>query len=440
MRRPLASVALVATLAAACAGGEPSVQASSPTPEPAPELQTGMGVTAEPCPDGDPERGCIYLAVLSDLETGPFWPFGAAVAAGVEAYWAEVNGTGGIGGYDVDVTTYTRDTAFDLETSATVAAEVAEDVLAVALSLGTEPTLAAMDAVATEHPDLAFVPGSFWSGWWSEPRALPSGADYCTQVSNALDRATADAATSSGEGDPQLDLAVVHFDDLYGRDVVAGVQRWAERNAIPFDVEGQAIASTPGTDGTQDGAVEALLDLEPELIVVATGPLELASIVAKIASQDAGGRVIAPAVAFTPGVLDAEELAGPIQERVSLELPWAPWGADTPAHDRMGRVLLGQLPPNDGYTFGWIWSYPLHALLQAAAAAGDVSRAGLAAVRAEVEVDYQEALPARRLGGAPHVATLSAVPDAEAPLGVRALGELSVGPSASRDSQPCAAR
>ncbi|MEX2324748.1 MAG: hypothetical protein WD576_03290, partial [Nitriliruptoraceae bacterium] len=124
--------------------------------------------------------------------------------------------------------------------------------------------------------------------------------------------------------------------------------------------------------------------------------------------------------------------------------PWEPFDGDTPAHEAIRASLNGALPVNDGYTFGWIWSYPIKAALEAAVESGDVTRAGLRAVVDGLEVDYEGALPPRTFGGdsnetAVRVATIN-VPDPNAPLGVRVIAKDVTGPTADAHdySSPCA--
>ena len=58
------------------------------------------------------------------------------------------------------------------------------------------------------------------------------------------------------------------------------------------------------------------------------------------------------------------------------------------------RDALGSVTGNDGYTSGWIWSYPLKAALEQAASDGDLTRSGLlVAVKKLKSVDYQGMLP-----------------------------------------------
>jgi hypothetical protein len=100
----------------------------------------------------------------------------------------------------------------------------------------------------------------------------------------------------------------------------------------------------------------------------------------------------------------------------------------------MEEATGGKPPANDGYTFGWIWSYPLKAVLEQALKNGDLTRAGVRKAVDQVTVDYEGALPSRRYGGDPNeTAVREAVivePDPKAPLGASVLKDLFVGPTA----------
>lgn len=77
------------------------------------EATLGTGVTSEPCPDAvDESKGCIYLGIISDL-TGVFAGVGVPLTDGGQAFWKRVNEEGGIGDYEVDVTTYVKDNKYD---------------------------------------------------------------------------------------------------------------------------------------------------------------------------------------------------------------------------------------------------------------------------------------------------------------------------------------
>ena len=102
--------------------------------------------------------------------------------------------------------------------------------------------------------------------------------------------------------------------------------------------------------------------------------------------------------------------------------------------------------PNDGYTAGWVWSYPLKAALQKAAENKDLTRAGLlAAVKSLTSVDYEGMLPegAGNYSGSPNddVFRQSEIykPDEAAPSGVSELEPFFTGPTAKdyKFEKPC---
>ena len=52
-----------------------AAEETTTTTEAGVEVAFDVGVTAEPCPDSpNPDNGCIYLGVISDLTDGPFAP------------------------------------------------------------------------------------------------------------------------------------------------------------------------------------------------------------------------------------------------------------------------------------------------------------------------------------------------------------------------------
>jgi hypothetical protein len=140
-----------------------------------------------------------------------------------------------------------------------------------------------------------------------------------------------------------------------------------------------------------------------------------------------------------------ESPAAPALEAAFTHIaPWEAFDGESDAHAAMQEALgEGNLPQNDGFTFGWIWSYPMGALLERAAENGDLTRAGLRAAVDGLEVDYEGALPNRTFGGDPNeTAVRTAVigrPDAEAPLGLTTVETGVTGPTADEYdySSPC---
>ena len=154
------------------------------------EIQIGDGVTEEPCPEAvNPDTGCIYLGVLSDLTEGPFAALAVPIVDGQRAYWEQVNADGGIAGYEVDIDTYTRDTKYQAAEHAAAYQQIEPNILALAQTLGTvntEAILPDMDAA-----DIVGAPASWWSGYAFEENdfglILENGYSYCTEAIVGLD-------------------------------------------------------------------------------------------------------------------------------------------------------------------------------------------------------------------------------------------------------------
>ncbi|MGH2735218.1 MAG: ABC transporter substrate-binding protein, partial [Actinomycetota bacterium] len=183
---------------------------------------------------------------------------------------------------------------------------------------------------------------------------------------------------------------------------------------------------------------------EADLVIITTGPAEMAEIVGGVAARGFQGKFIGTSPTWNKGVLDSP--AGPAIEQLYLQSgPWAPFDTDTPGHQAM-REAVGDVDPNDGYTSGWVWSYPLRAVLEAAYENGDLTRAGVVQAATELEsVDYEGMLPedAGLFTGDPDETVFRQIvisrPDANAPSGVTVEEDFFQGPTAEAYdfSEPC---
>lgn len=443
LRRVMAFVAVLALAATACGGGdEPTGEdgtdtgTATGTEDGATEIATGPGVTDEPCPDAvNEDNGCIYLGILSDLTEGPFAALANPIVDGQQAFWTRVNEDGGIAGYDINISEYTRDNKYNPQTHVTEYQAIADSVLALAQSLGTPPTLAGLEFY--QQDDMMAVPASWWSGW-SVPEAdssliLESGQPYCIESMNGLDYVAQDTEIGS--------VMAVGYPGDYGGDGAAGAEEWANANGAEW--LGFTETAPNAVAGNQDAAVGAILQNQPDVVQVGTGPSEVAEIVGKAVAQGFEGQFLGSVPTWNPALLGSE--AAPALEAAYLHVgPWGSFGADSDAHRAMAEALgEGTLPENDGFTFGWIWSYPLKTLLETAADNGDLTREGLLAVVDGLQVSYEGALPDRTYGGDPNTTVpRSAVisqPDSEAPLGLTTLESDFTGPTAEafEFTEPC---
>lgn len=394
------------------------------------DVKIGTGVTSEPCPGGNAERGCIYLGILSDLTSGPFVPLAVPITDAQKAFWDRVNEQGGIGGkFDVNVEKYTRDNKYNPQEHVAKFREVEPKVAAFAQSLGTTMTLAALSLM--DRGDVVVNAGTWWSGWDQNDKGLvlESGPSYCAQTISGLDYMAEEF------GKPKSVLAVGYPGD-YGGDALAGAKLWGSENGVKVTT----LDTGPNAQaGNQDAVVGAIKRINPEVVHLATGPAEMAEIVGKAVAGGYKGEFLGAIPTFNPAVLKSK--AGPaIEAKYRFVAPWAPFGADTPAHDAIAESLGGKPPANDGYVYGWMWSYPLKAVLEQAVEDGDLTRKGIRAAVDKATADYEGGLPDRKLAPGNVVKdTLIAAPDPKAPTGASVKKDFFVGPTAEKQSfdKPC---
>ena len=338
------------------------------------------GVTDDACPEAvNEDNGCIYLGSISDLTVGPFAPLGVPITASQEAFWQRVNEEGGIGGYDIDVTKFVKDNLYSPETHAQVYAEIEPEVLALAQTLGSPTTLAILEQM--KGSDVIGAPASWTSLWGFEDNILESGSSYCVDAMNTVDYYVAQEDVTS--------VMAVGFPGDYGGDGAAGAEAAAEANGIDFE----NVETAPGQEA-QAGAVSAIVRDNPDLVILGVGPTETGVIVGQAASQGYTGKFVGLAPTWNPALL-ASPAADALEALFRHAGPWGSYGTDTPGHEAM-RTALGTVEqPNDGYTSGWVWSYPLKAALEEWLE-GDYSkdRAGLTdAVGSLDSVDFEGMLP-----------------------------------------------
>lgn len=415
-RKSAVLLVALALLATGCRGGGEEGDGSSAVSAP--------GVTDEACPDAvNADNGCIYLGTISDLTQGPFAPLGVPITEAQAAFWNRVNEDGGIGGYDIDVTTYVKDNLYNPQTHQQVYGEIEGEVLALAQTLGSPTTLAIIPDM--DRDEMIGAPASWTSLWAFEDAILESGANYCVEGMNAVDYMVAERDISS--------VMAVGFPGDYGGDGAAGAEIAAEANGIDFT----GVETAPGQEA-QAGAISAIVKQDPGLVLLGTGPTETAVIVGQAAAQGFEGQFIGLGPTWNPALLETP--AATALEALYMQSGyWGPFGTDTPGHEAMREALGDVAQPNDGYTAGWAWSYPLKAALEEWLEGDyDKDRGGLLeAVQSLETIDYEGMLPeeAGNRTGEPdetifRESVLSKV-DPSAPSGVAIVEDFGAGPTVS---------
>ncbi|WP_327109685.1 ABC transporter substrate-binding protein [Nocardia sp. NBC_01730] len=394
------------------------------------------GVTADPCPNAvDTSKGCIYLGVLSDLTSGPFAALGKDINNGQLAFWRAVNAAGGIGGkYEVDIATYTEDTSYDLQKHSEAYQRIEPHVLALSMSLGTLQTQKMLDRMDSE--DMVAIGGTLWSGWQFENSdkglLLESGYSYCSEAIIALDWVAEQKAKPNS-------IATVSYQGDYGGDYSTGAKKWASANRV--DVVAQ-IDTEPNTRiGNQDAAVAKILAAGADLVLLATGPAEAGEIMGKAALAGYRGGFLGSGPTWSGGLLKSPA-ATAITARYNMTSPLDGWDG-TSVGAKKARASATVEPSTWGYSAGWMFSYPMKALLTRAAVEGKLSRKGVRESVPGLRVDYEGAIPEYTYGAAkPDLSRQRAIieiPDQTAPLGAKTLASDYHGPTQDRISltEPC---
>lgn len=378
MRRLGSIVAIgLLTLAGGLAGCRGGDEASTGTGESG--IKTGPGVTTEACPNAvNANHGCIYLGIISDLTVGPFKALAVPITDAQKAFWNRVNKAGGIGGYDVDVTTYIRDNKYNPETHNQVYQEIKGKVLALAQTLGSPTTAAIINDLKSSS--IVAAPASWTSGWAFEDVIIESGANYCVESMNAIDYAVDTFSVKN--------VMAVHYPGDYGDDAAGGAKLAAQSRGLTF----ADVRTDPGVD-KQAAAINEIVTKKPDLVILTTAPAEAATVIGQSAARGFTGKFIGTSPTWNPGLI-ASPAAAAIKQLYLQTAPWDSWGANTPGHKAMQEAIGTSVTPNDGYTSGWVWSYPLKAALTKAVADKDLTREGLLkAVKSLTKVDYEGMLP-----------------------------------------------
>ena len=446
---------ILALVLAACGGGTTEETAEETTPEvvetldspavtTASNVETGVGVTSEPCPEeiggvptgADPSKGCIYLGMLNDY-TGPYAAVAPALETAQRGFWLWANSTGGIGDYSVAIIEG-ADTSFNPQKHLEQYNAQRDQVAALAMSLGTNQTLFILDEM--DKDNMVAAPMSWYSGWSykSLDRGLvvEFGAAYCADGMNALDWAIASLPVDIKT------IGIMGFAGDYGGDWAQGIKYAAERNGIT--VAWEYLPPTLEFDVAQ--AVGLMVTQPVDAYFPAVGPGEMAQVAGGAFQQGLTPIAMMAAPSYNDAFVQEGFPLKPLFESGSMySMAWvAPYEADTAAHATM-RATFAQMGIESASSFlvaGWSSQYHLKGVLEAAVKGGDLTRAGIRRAAANVYVESDGMMQTRELGQnrADNDSYIN-IPDGSIGSGARLLAPSYVGPSAESydwTSGPCA--
>ena len=371
----------------------------SPAVTTAKAINTGIGVTEEPCPEAvgavptgaNPSQGCIYLGLLNDY-TGLYAAVAPALEVGQRAFWLWVNSTGGIGGYSVAITEG-QDTGYNPQKHLEGYNAIRNDVAALAMSLGTPQTVFILDELDADN--MVAAPMSWYSGWSyksvDKGLVIEFGSAYCADGMNAVDWAADNSPV------PVQRIGIIAYQGDYGGDWAAGVRAAAKANG--WEIGWEYIPPVTEFDVAQ---AAGLLITDP---VDAYFPALSPSLMAQVMGGAAQAGVTPLAMLAAPSYNDAfvQEgfaLKGLFESGLVYNLAFVdPFEADTPGHAAM-RATMASFS-DSASTFlvaGWASQYHLKGVLEAAVKGNDLTRAGIRRAAANVNVSSMGMMPTRELG------------------------------------------
>lgn len=357
----------------------------------------GEGVVPAPCADAINEtNGCVYLGVIADL-SGPLQHRGLAMTRAQEDFWRRVNEQGGIGGFDVVVSSRLFvDAGGDPSAAAAAARALVGEVLGMAQVAGIESTLEALRSVF-DPAGVLVASADPWSGWAISEQdrglVLEAGSSYCVDAMNGVQFMDGFLADETGSMPAAFSWAIVATGDLFGGDYAAGASLGAEALSWPSPT---VIVLSPAPTGDQiESAAATLVDGSVDLIVFATGPDVVADVWSRVwaswveADPSQIPFALGPVPAWRESFANDPGLMTSLADRFFQTSSWEAWGAETAGHQamRFAAERDGEAP-SSGYLAGWISQYPWKALIAAAAEAGDLTRSSLVDLAEGLVVDF----------------------------------------------------
>lgn len=377
------------------APSETEAPTETAAPEPM-EIATDFGV--------DLEAGTITVGLLSDF--GP--TFGALVTPivdGHNVYWDAVNAAGGINGLEVVVDA--RDTNYDVQQHVTLFEEMRNSVVAFGHSTGSPHTVAI--AAELEAQGILTLPLTWYSGW-TDPAynaaLMHHGMPYCLESQTLLEWVAGEHEAETGE---KPKVAIVTLPGDYGLDNAEGAKLGAA--ALGLEVVADLGGQVTGGDSVQP-VVAQLAGLEEanggpglDIVYMAVVPALFEGIFGLALQSGVEARWTGAAPNWLPSMLDGA-IAEPIARDWYGSSYVEPWSGDSAGLEQMKADIAEfnpSLVPNDYYAEGYIEASILHAALEAAYAAGDLTQNGvLAAAKALESVDFNGLAPAEVYQGSPN--------------------------------------
>jgi ABC-type branched-subunit amino acid transport system substrate-binding protein len=354
------------------------------------EIETDYGVTDD----------TIRVGLLADL-TGIFAPLVVEIVEAHQVYFEQLNDEGGIAGRQIELVIL--DAGYDvprhIELYERMRQESAEGVVMLSLSVGSPHTSAVIADM--ERDNMIGVPLTWYSGWWDPDfgeNAIQMYTHYCIESMNAISFVNDKIREETGED--ASTIAIISFPGEYGQDGATGAKLAAEALGleIVYDGEGQVV---PGADQTP--VISQLVGSNPDIVFATVNPTTFAEVFGGAVAQglDARWTGNSPTYNFR---LAATDLGPALDQYYTHSTYTAAWGVDVPGMAGLQAAMAERRPDapvSDVYIVGWTYAQAAAAILEQAAARGDMTRAGMKAAMQDeaLTVDFGGLAPNQTWAG-----------------------------------------
>jgi ABC-type branched-subunit amino acid transport system substrate-binding protein len=339
----------------------------------------------------------IKVGMLADL-SGAFAPLVTEIVEAQRVYWDTVNANGGIAGRQIEL--IVEDNGYDVAVQQEKFEALRGEVAIFSQSTGSPHTAAIAPGLVED--DLIAIPLSWYSGWaFGEvgQNAFESYTNYCFESMNAI------SWLSENEGVETV--AIISFPGEYGGDGAAGAAKAAEALGLEVVYDGTGLVTPPSADNPnpdQTAIISQIVGTNPDLVWAVINPATLAAIMGGAVSQGYQGLWSGNSPTYSFKLL-ATDLAPLLDQYYKASTYIVTWGTDVPGMAEVVDTMTAarpDLPVSDVYILGWTEGMITKAILEQAAANGDMTRAGIVAAANEVSVDFNGLAPPQTWGGDPN--------------------------------------
>jgi ABC-type branched-subunit amino acid transport system substrate-binding protein len=389
--------------AAAAAGltfGLAGYTAGAGTTEPPPDAGGDSAAPVDPASiltDVGVTDSTISVGMLADL-SGAFAPLVTEIVAAQEVFWDMVNAEGGIGGRQIELVI--EDNGYQVETHLEKYDAIRNDVAIISQSTGSPHTAAIAQQLVDDN--LVAIPLTWYSGW-ADPaigqNVFESYTSYCMESMNGIEWLAANRDVRT--------VALISFPGEYGGDGDAGARRAIEALGLEIVYDGVGQVTPPTSDNPnpdQSGVISQIVASEADLVWASINPATLAAIMGGAVGQGFDGLWSGNSPTYSFKLLGTE-LAPLLDQYYIASTYIVTWGADVPGMAEVVDTMSAAQPDltvSDVYILGWTEGMITRAILEQAAANGDMTRAGIVAAANQVTVDFNGLAPTQTWQGEPN--------------------------------------